>query len=98
MAITDAEQVLVAFLAKVGVKNETVLVLFVRVAWVKPDPCSESVLCHDVLGDVLPLLLKDLQKLKLLAGFKRLKVRYDQCLGVLGHFYRATLIPVVCWR
>ena len=74
VAITDAKQVLVAFLAKVGVKNETVLVLFVRVARVESDPCGESVLCHDVLGDVLPLLLKDLQKLKLLAGLKRLKV------------------------
>lgn len=74
VAITDAKQVLVAFLAKVGVKNETVLVLFVRVAWVESDPCSESVLRDDVLGDVLPLLLKDLQKLKLLAGLKGLKV------------------------
>lgn len=70
VAITDAKQVHVALLTEVGVKNETVLVLLVRVARVESDPCGESVLCHDVLRDVLPLFLKDLQKLKLLVGLK----------------------------
>ena len=74
VAITDTKKMHVAFLAKVGVKNETVLILLVRVAWVESDPCGKSVLRNDVLGDVLPLFLKDLQKLKLLAGLKGLKV------------------------
>lgn len=48
MAIADTKVVSEIALVQIGIQNETILVLFIRIIWNESDSCSESVFSDDI--------------------------------------------------